>query len=267
MGGKSHAPGQRQAKGPQAGGTGPTAGQGRGNSFDQEQVRQQADTADYDSVYARWRAVVDSVTCEDSTTGDRPAKPAEQRVGTQLREQLDAAATAQVAASRPGGDVGGFDRAVAALERAYAASSLYSTDPAVSGPWEADATRDELGSATVDAKIAGWQQQSGLGAVKFAVPRPGPDGQTRVRVGWGTSHVAIAGGPAVAAGLLRFDLRGARPTATELENVSGGFRPGPLRNAVARAAVEAAGYATDLHTHAKADGTYGGSWMETNPAR
>jgi len=186
-------------------------------------------------------AIEAGITAEDTTAGGRPTKT--QTVAAQLQSQLAAARAARDAARADGAGeeaIARFERCVERLRAAYLASTLESTDPFDGAAWVADDTRDALGAAGVDAKIQRWQGADGY--VKFAVTVAG--GAAQVRVGSPSrSHVEIGGGPAVAAGLLRFDFSGSRPAVAELENTSGGYRPGPLRNATARAAIEAAGYA------------------------
>ncbi len=213
----------------------------------------------------RHQRVVDGVALEDAPRGSAPEdqKRPEDLVGAQIRAQLDAAAACRVAAEADPAQVSAYAAAVERLEAAYLASSLVSTDAWDGAAWAPDDYRDQLGNRGVDDKIRAWQAASELSCIKFAVVRAGD--ATVVRVGsMDAAHVEIAGGPALAAGLLRFDLDGPRPVAAELENVSGGFRPGPLRNATARAAIIAAGYASaaGLDVYANATGTYGSSHME-----
>jgi hypothetical protein len=145
-------------------------------------------------------------------------------------------ATEQAAANQAmSGPIGPYETAVAAFKAAYLASKMDSTDaPQQAGAWAADDGRDELGSRTVDAKLAGWLDVNGEAILKFAVV----DGNFRVGP-LTTAHVDIAGGPAHAAGLIKIycDLK-----IYALENTSGGYRPGWFRNETAVAAIPA-GYA------------------------
>ena len=136
-----------------------------------------------------------------------------------------------------------FEQAVDALHRAYLASSMQSTD-GNAVPFEVTANFDVLGSATAHAKMLQWQNASREdynSTVKFAVPPPATTGgQLICRVGnpMEVGHDEVAGGDAIAAGFIRVGPTG--HTVTAFENTSGGFRPGSLRNATARSAIEAA---------------------------
>jgi len=180
---------------------------------------------------ARLAAIEQGIRVEDVVRGE-VAKP--QLVGDALALPLKRAQTSAGAA---------LVEAVAALEVRYLATPLDATDAAKQpGPWSADDGRDQLGSATVEARLRVWAAHP-KGFVKFAVVA-GPDGAPVMRVGSAdTRHVDIGGGPALTAGLLRVDVSGATVLVTALENTSGGYRPGPLRNALAVAALQAAGRA------------------------
>ncbi|MCC6994009.1 MAG: hypothetical protein IT370_05210 [Deltaproteobacteria bacterium] len=180
---------------------------------------------------ARLAAIEDGIRVEDVVRGE-VAKT--QLVGDALALPLRRAQTSSGAA---------LIEAVAALEQRYLATPLDATDAALQpGPWSADDGRDQLGSATVDARLRVWAAHP-KGFLKFVVVA-GAEGTPVMRVGSAdTRHVDIGGGPALTAGLLRVDVSGATVRVTVLENTSGGYRPGPLRNALAVAALQAAGRA------------------------
>jgi hypothetical protein len=148
--------------------------------------------------------------------------------------------------------IAAFEVAVACLYQAYLASDLESTDDPFTGIWQADDHRAVLAhDAGVEALVAGWQGANGF--VKFAIPSDHPD-QIRVGDPGRYSHAEIAGGTAISAGLLVFLPRS--PLAVgELENTSGGFRPGPLRNATAMSLLESEGFEV-IREHPNPDGSY-----------
>ena len=126
----------------------------------------------------------------------------------------------------------------------FASGDISTDDISVRGgaAWRRIEGCRELLSAVTPEQLRAWQDA--LGYVKFAVPvQPRP---YRIVVG-NRPHIEIAGGPVVAAGLLYFHFGRGRPTVAELENTSGGFRPGPLRNATAADAIRAAGYTIEEH--------------------
>jgi hypothetical protein len=187
------------------------------------------------------------------------------RVGDQLREVSLAAQRALPATPYREAEVRAYEEACARLEAAYLDSELESTDtPSQPGAWARDAGRDVLGSDTVDAKLAAWQTfDPQRPFAKFAVVR-GESGALELRVGrLDVGHVDIAGGTALGAGLLQSALENGRTVVTVVENTSGGFRPGPLRNRTTRIALEAAGYLpadpVALRVHDNPTGGYDGS--------
>jgi hypothetical protein len=101
--------------------------------------------------------------------------------------------------------------------------------------------------------LIGWQTvEPGQPWVKFAVPPPAAGAAPRMRVGSpALAHVDVAGGEAISAGLLRFDP--ADHSVGEVENTSGGFRPGRLRNATAAGLLGAAGYTVTVHDNETGD--------------
>lgn len=181
---------------------------------------------------ARLRRILALIAQEDAP---RPEQPKSRTVREQLDAHIRSVETARTS--------GAAWSAISRLERAYLESELDSTYPPVEPlPWSASDRRDQLGSATVDARIRAWQPPGHPGAfVKFAIP---PGHPRVVRVGpWNARHVDIAGGPAIAAGVMRFRDGGARPVVIALENTSSGLRPGAPRNRTAVDALVALGYA------------------------
>lgn len=208
------------------------------------------------------RQIRSSVGHEDKDDAPAGGKPL--TVASQVSAQLGAAekerkvAEGALGSKTEGTAVAGFETAVDALKRAYLGSELTSRDPFdATEVWAPDATRDILGSDAVHKKCLAWQKKNARHYVKFAIPPRQGSAPLQVRVGYGISHVQISGGNAIAAGLLRFDESGARVVG-ELENVSGGFRPGPLRNSTAADAIGLAGYSITTQ-HAHPDGSYDGS--------
>ena len=174
------------------------------------------------------------ILAEDAERGGEPRRAVE----AALAERL---ATAERALA--GADPAAAGRAAAELEAAYLATTLDSSDARQQpGEWTADDGRDVLGAPGVDDKLRAWSTHP-RGFIKFAVV--GTPRGLAFRVGSASvRHVDLAGGSALTAGILRVELEpGARPLVKELENTSGGFRPGPLRNRIARVALKNAGYA------------------------
>jgi hypothetical protein len=188
------------------------------------------------------------VTQEDAMREDCPTKSRTTRaqLTTQLanaRTTCHAARVALDAGADYQAPLAAFEGAVDALHTDYLASSMESTDDPAS-PFAVNADLDVLGSSTAHAKMLLWQAASQTyynGTVKFAVPPLASTGGVLVcRVGNPVTmaHNRVAGGDAIAAGFMRVSATG--HTVTEFENTSGGYRPGSLRNATARAAIEAA---------------------------
>lgn len=182
---------------------------------------------------------------------DRPRGGAKTRTTRDQLLQQVAAAEAARDAARPALDAArgheapltAFEQAVDALHEAYLASAMQSTDGEVDG-FVVGPDLDVLGSSGAHAKMLRWQLASREhynGTVKFAVPPPATTGGHLVcRVGnpMAVGHNQVGGGDAIAAGFIRVEETGYVVTA--FENTSGGYRPGSLRNATARAAIEAA---------------------------
>jgi hypothetical protein len=203
-------------------------------------------------------SIATSVAYEDAP---RKGKTKTLLVADQVRETSALAAQSVPTTPYREPDVRSYEEACARLLDSYLGSLLESTDPSASpGPWAIDDGRDVLGSASVDQKLALWQAQNPERPfAKFAVVRAA-DGTLSMRVGrLDVGHVDIAGGPALSAGLLRTAVHDGKTEVVVLENTSGGYRPGPLRNRLSRAALEAARYmpsASELTVHDNPSGSY-----------
>ncbi len=183
------------------------------------------------------------------------------KVQDQLKSASELAAQRLPTAPYQAKDVEAYEAACRALEAAYLDSLLESTDPAsIAGPFRSDGGRDLLGSATVDAKLKAWQEKNPARPfVKFAIVRSSDGKELEVHVGaFDVGHVDIAGGPALSAGLLQTTVIDGKTKIVVLENTSGGFRPGPLRNLIAKRAIEAASYLPDGHDLTVHDNPSGG---------
>ncbi len=204
--------------------------------------------ARFDAASERHERLLAAIDQEDAPRDGEVARTS--TVRGQLAAVLGAADRARSAAVRlVPADVAAYVRAVDALARAYLGSVIESTDgPRRPLPFRRDDTRDELGSLTVDEKLHNWQPAAEpLAFIKFAIPPPPPgapaDAPLTVRVCRGdVRHIDIAGGPALAVGIMRFRFDGARPVVSVLENTSGGFRPGIPRLAIALTALARLGY-------------------------
>ena len=213
------------------------------------------------------RALIErSIELEDAP---RNGKAKSQPVAEQLHAARERAREAEPSTPFDAARVSTYEAAVRELETAYLGSQLESTDPAQKpGEWASDEGRDQLGSATVDAKLASWQAlDPERPFVKFAVVRL-PSGELVTRVGrLDVGHVDIAGGLALSAGLLHSEVQDGKARVVVLENTSGGFRPGPLRNRITLEALRAAGYlpasAADLTVHDNPTGGYDHSALIT----
>ncbi len=211
----------------------------------------------YEQALARLSTLEAAIAQEDTP---RPEQPKARAVREQLAPALDAARTARAAARRDPGRAAALASAVATLEQRYLASELDSTyAPEQPGPWSPDATRDVFGSPTAAARMRAWQPPDAPTAfIKFAIPPPAPGQPLELRIGhFRTRHVDIAGGPALAAGVLRVRFGPAGPRVLALENASSGLRPGRLRLRVAVDLLRAHGWATpDLTVHVSPTGDY-----------
>ncbi|HET9620203.1 MAG TPA: DUF4157 domain-containing protein, partial [Kofleriaceae bacterium] len=228
---------------------------------------------------ARLALIEASIAGEDATAGRSAGQPKDdaQPGRETVAHQLAAGATRQAALdaqARSAKAVAGanakaaqdaaaaFEAAVRAYQDAYQHTYLVSTDAPVRKDvaWEPTDRRDRLGSPTAKAKLEAWA--ASLPFVKFVIPASRP---TEVYVGHpDLGHVEIANDTALTAGLLRLALHPLR--VSEIENASGGFRPGPLRNALVLARMIDLGFVqADLHgttVDHRPDGSYTGSKID-----
>ncbi len=209
------------------------------------------------------QAIQDAVQREDAP---RNGKVKTMLVSDQLRTSMDLVERNAPTAPYQEPNVSKYEAACLALEAAYLGTELESTDPASkTGAWTSDEGRDVLGSDTVDAKLAAWQSRDPLRPfAKFAVVSASDGKGLAVRVGaLDTAHVDIAGGAALSAGLLQSSVIHGKTRVVVVENTSGGYRPGPLRNRITREALEAAGYLpeapSDFTIYANPTGGYDAS--------
>jgi hypothetical protein len=196
------------------------------------------DRARRDAADRACAAIVALIDQEDTPRGDPKEHTTREQVAPAMRDATAAAA----------GLIDDYEGAIERLRRAYLASLLYSVDaPELTGDWSAGDQRDELGSDTFATHLAAWLDGAQLATFKFALVG------SSFRVGAGLQHVDVAGGPALAAGLVQLDAKGA---VHAIENTSGGFRPGSLRNLTAHAALPASAVASDLRVIDNPDGDY-----------
>jgi hypothetical protein len=186
--------------------------------------------------------------------GTRQAALDAKAASAKLKDGADVKAAAAAA--------GAFEAAVRAYQDAYERTYLVSTDAPVDkkAAWAPTKQRDRLGSDTVRDKLKTWATT--LPFVKFVIPAGQP---TAVYVGDpDLGHIDIANDNALAAGLLKFQPGTLR--VSEVENASGGYRPGPLRNALVLARLIDLGYVQDdLHgtqVDHRPDGSYSGSKLD-----
>lgn len=234
----------------------------------------------HDAAAARLQLIETSIAAEDGTPADRStaqtkddAKPGRETVAHQLvaggtrQAALDAktASARAVAGKDPKAAeaaASAFEVAVRAYQDAYERTYLVSTDKAIDpkAKWEPTNRRDRLGSTTVKKKLETWATT--LPYVKFVIPAGHP---TDVYVGDpDLGHVDIANDNALAAGLLK--LATAPLRVSEIENASGGYRPGPLRNALVLARMIDLGYVqgdlSGTQVDHRPDGSYTGSKID-----
>jgi hypothetical protein len=234
----------------------------------------------HDAAAARLQLIETSIAAEDGTPADRTGvqtkddkQPGRETVAHQLvaggtrQAALDAKTTSAKAVAakdlKAAEDAASaFEVAVRAYQDAYERTYLVSTDKAIDkkAKWEETSQRDRLGSATVKKKLETWATK--LPYVKFVIPAGHP---TDVYVGDpALGHIAIANDNALAAGLLKLKTDPLR--VSEIENASGGYRPGPLRNALVLARMIDLGYVQDdLHgtqVDHRPDGSYTGSKID-----
>jgi hypothetical protein len=247
---------------------------GAGNAADQAQLPEpaQARTPVLDAAVAQTAPVAPAVEArrvaaanllaeidreigiEDDQT-DGHAKPTLTRTAA-LGALLDAAHSAETLArtTPTEANVAALERAVQAALTRYRATPMSSRDGAMRTTTTSQA--DYLDAVSFSQLLA-WQRADATQPwVKFAVPPPAAGGANRMRVGSpALHHNEVAGGEAIAAGLLRFNPDDG--TVAELENTSGGYRPGHLRNATAAALLSAAHYTVSVHDNES--GQYNGT--------
>ncbi|HMG54016.1 MAG TPA: DUF4157 domain-containing protein [Kofleriaceae bacterium] len=231
----------------------------------------------HDAAVARLQLIETSIGAEDGTPADRTtvqtkddSQPGRHTVSHQLaaggtrQAALDArTASAKAVAGKDlkaaAAAAGALEVAVRAYQDAYERTYLVSTDKAIDkkAKWEPTKQRDRLGSTTVQERLETWANT--LPYVKFVVPAGNP---TEVYVGDpALGHIDIANDNALAAGLLKIKTDPLR--VSEIENASGGYRPGPLRNALVLARMIELGYVQDdlrgTQVDHRPDGSYSGS--------
>ena len=193
----------------------------------------------HDAACARLALIEDSVKAEDTQRGGDAATDdkvegqhsvAAQLAGTGTRKAaIDARDPSYVAlaSKTPVPAVVAFETAVRAYQDAYERTYLVSTDRPVDkkATWKATLERDRLSNKTAKDRLAEW---ASLPYIKFVIPVGHP---TDVYVGIEPlSHIDIAEDNALTAGILKVTTSPLR--VSELGNSSGGYRPGPLRNAL-----------------------------------
>jgi hypothetical protein len=201
---------------------------------------------------------------KDDSQPDRQTVSHQLAAGGTRQAAFDARVASVQAVTRPdrsaaAAAAGAFEVAVRAYQDAYERTYLVSTDAPVdrTARWEPTSQRDRLGSATVRAKLRTWAET--LPYVKFVIPAGRP---TEVYVGDPElGHIEIANDNALAAGLLKLRTNPLR--VSEIENSSGGYRPGPLRNALVLARMIDLGYVQEdlqgTQVDHRPDGSYSGS--------
>ena len=234
----------------------------------------------HDAALARLELIETSIAAEDGTPADRTtvqtkddSQAGRQKVSHQLvaggtRKAALAAKTASAKAvagrdlKAAAAAAGAFEAAVRAYQDAYERTYLVSTDAPIDkkAKWEPTKQRDRLGSKTVQEKLETWAKTPAY--VKFVIPAGNP---TEVYVGDpALGHIDIANDNALAAGLLKLKTEPLR--VSEIENASGGYRPGPLRNALVLARMIDLGYVQDdlrgTQVDHRPDGSYSGSKID-----
>ena len=222
--------------------------------------------ARHDAACARLALIEDSVKKEDTPRGDM-AKDDKVEGQHSVEAQLAATGTRKAAmnardpsfAALAGKDpipaVTAFETAVRAYQDAYERTYLVSTDAPVNkkATWTPTDERDRLSNESAKAKLVTWATQP---YVKFVIPAGRP---TDVYVGIEPlAHVDIAEDNALTAGIMKVKTDPLR--VSELGNSSGGYRPGPLRNALVLARLIDHGFVQDnlagTAVDNRPDGTY-----------
>lgn len=195
----------------------------------------------HDAACARLSLIEDSVKAEDTKRGDEAKDDkvlGKHSVEAQLADTgtrkaaMDARgpSAAALTSKDPIPAVTAFETAVRAYQDAYERTYLVSTDGPVdkTTTWKPTDERDRLSNKGAKDKLVKW---ASLPYIKFVIPVGNP---TDVYVGIEPlSHVDIAEDNALTAGILKVKTNPLR--VSELGNSSGGYRPGPLRNALALA--------------------------------
>jgi len=192
----------------------------------------------HDATCARLKLIEDSVKAEDTPRGDEAKDDkveGKHSVEAQLADTgtrkaaLDARdpSYAALGSKNPIPAVAAFETVVRAYQDAYERTYLVSTDGPVDkkATWKPTDQRDRLSNEGAKDKLVKW---ASLQYIKFVIPVGHP---TDVYVGVAPlSHVDIAEDNALTAGILKVKTDPLR--VSELGNSSGGYRPGPLRNAL-----------------------------------
>jgi hypothetical protein len=193
----------------------------------------------HDAACTRLALIEDSIKAEDTARVGDEAKDDKVEGKHSVEAQLAATGTRKaamnarepsfqaLASKTPIPAVVAFETAVRAYQDAYERTYLVSTDRPVdkTAKWEATDQRDRLSNKTAKGRLVEWAK---LPYIKFAIPVGHP---TDVYIGIEPlSHVAIAEDNVLTAGILKVTTEPLR--VSELGNSSGGYRPGPLRNAL-----------------------------------
>jgi len=218
----------------------------------------------HDAAADRLKLIKESILAEDATRSnakvDKDDTKGHERVQHQIEQRfpnvegladacqkISATAVKGKDAAHAQAKVTEFEGTVRAFQDAYLSTYLMSTDGAAPAK-----PKGILLGPGAKKQIKDW----GTTPVKFAVPAAKPD---EVRVGANMSHVDVAGGNALSAGWLQFNGN----KVSKIENVSGGFRPGPLRNAIVLERLQELGFVEDdldgTAVNHQRDGTYDGA--------
>jgi hypothetical protein len=230
----------------------------------------------HDAAEARLQLIDSSVAAEDTprrggqtkddTVAGRNTVAAQLAATGTRRAAVDACAASEAALTGTGAAtaVAAFEAAVRAYQDAYERTYLVSTDAAVdpSQRWEPTDWRDRLSNSSAREKLIGWASQP---YVKFVVPVSRPND---VYVGIEPhGHIDIANDNALTAGIMKIRTNPLR--VSELENSSGGYRPGPLRNAIVLSRLIDLGFVQEnlsgTEVDHRPDGTYTNSRIRPSP--
>jgi hypothetical protein len=193
----------------------------------------------HDAACARLKLIEDSVKKEDTPRDGDEAKDNKVEGKHSVEAQLAATGTRKaamdardpsfvaLAGKDPIPAVAAFETAVRAYQDAYERTYLVSTDRPVdkTAKWKPTLQRDRLSNESAKTRLVDWVNQP---YIKFVIPVGHP---TDVYVGIEPlGHIDIAEDNALTAGILKVKTDPLR--VSELGNSSGGYRPGPLRNAL-----------------------------------